>query len=380
MTSDAPKKRNIKELGCVIAFRREYSAICDDDIKCGLFLSQADYWTNISIKMGRSGWFWKKHEDWYQEIGLSRSELEMVRKKLVDRGLLQEKRKGTPPVMNYRVDQAALKEVVRSLYGEVYAEHQKENAISSQADSSDLSKTANLNCGKPADANAGNLQYNTETTAKTTSKNTKYILSDPVIDADFEEFWAAYPKRVNNSKKSAKAKYIAIRKQGVQKDEIMAGTKAYANFRQRDIEQGGHQKYTKMAVHWLSGECWTNDYSITDNDIQPASKPKLSVPMASDEQMAAITAVYKGPSGDLDRAKVVLAAELVKGTELKAIVEAAQKYALYVKQMRQNGVEMAATTLDTWLKFKWREMDAYYIYRNPVDPTPVLKPKKDNGK
>jgi hypothetical protein len=96
--------------------------------------------------------------------------------------------------------------------------------------------------------------------------------------------------------------------------------------------------------------------------------------------MAAVTAVYKGPSGDLDRAKANLAAELAKGTELKAIIEAAQKYALYVKQMRQNGVEMAATTLDTWLKFKWREMDAYYIYRNPVDPTPVLKPKKDNGK
>lgn len=206
----------------------------------------------------------------------------------------------------------------------------------------------------------------------------KNILSDPAMDADFEEFWAAYPKRVNNPKKSAKAKYIVIRKRGVQHDEIMAGTKAYASFRQRDIEQGGHQKYTKMAEHWLNGECWANDYSIPDDNTKLA--PKVAALMASDEQMAAITAVYKGPHGDLDRAKANLAAELAKGVELGKIVEAAQKYVLYVKQMQQNGVEMAATTLDTWLKFKWREMDAYYIYKNPVERYPVLKAMKDKGK
>jgi len=377
MTSDAPKKRNIKELGHVIAFRREYSAICDDDIKCGLFLSQADYWTNISIKMGRSGWFWKKHEDWYQEIGLSRSELEMVRKRLVDRGLLEEKRKGTPPVMRYRVDQAALKEAVRFLYGEVYAEQQKESVSSAQIDNSNLSETANYNCGKPANQIAGNLQYNTETTAETTSKTTKYISSDPATEVDFEEFWATYPKRPGNSKAAAKKKYIAARRRGVLHATIMVGLKAYADMRNKAVADGDNPTFTKMAETWLNKEGWDADYS---EPASTAAKPKLSVPTASDEQMSAIMAVYKGPHGDLDRAKANLAAELAKGVELKEIVEAAQKYVLYVKQMQQNGVEMAATTLDTWLKFKWREMDAYYIYKNPVERYPVLKANKDKGK
>lgn len=213
------------------------------------------------------------------------------------------------------------------------------------------------------------------TSIKNRQKEPSTSMVDPAIEADFAELWATYPKRspYANPKHSAFESYVKARTiLKVPHETILEAAKAYAL-----CVAGKNPQHTAQAVTWLNQRRWGDEYDPAPADIP---QTKAVVPPASDEQMAAITAVYKGPHGDLDRAKANLAAELAKGVELKEIVEAAQKYVLYVKQMQQNGVEMAATTLDTWLKFKWREMDAYYIYRNPVERNPVLKAMKDKGK
>jgi len=364
MTSEAAKRRSLKELGRIVAFRREYSAICDDDIKCGLFLSQADYWTGISMKMGRSGWFYKKHDDWYEEIGLSRSELELVRKKLTDRGFVQEKRKGTPPVMHYRVDQAVLKDAVQSLYGEAYAEREERNAEASLNDEVQLRETSDYNCRKPTNANAGNLHYNTETTAETTS-NINNILPTPALKEEFEAFWRVYPRRPGNPKHKAYLSYVKARQAlKVPKEDIFEKVKAYAL-----LCEGKDPRFIKWAVNWLNGRGWEDDYGS-------AADVKISTPLASDEQLDAVVKVYPGVVSDRMAARKHLAAELAKGTGLEEIIAAATKFRIHMRQMRESGMTVAEPILETWLKFKWREMDAYEIYSNPVERRPILRPVK----
>jgi len=339
-----------------IAFHRILAEV-SGSVNGGVFLSQAMYWSNIT--KSPEGWFYKTAEDWQGETFLSRREQETVRVALKKLGILEEQRKGIPAKLYFRVDMEVLAERLQKI---------AQNNSNSRHNSS-MAESAILCSTNDENSSVGKRTSITESTTESTSKTTK----DISYDEDFGEFWSTYPKRPNNSKAAAKKKYIAARKRGVPHVIIMAGLRDYAAMRNKAVANGDSPTFTQMAETWLNKEGWETDYS---EPVSTVSKPKLSVPAASDEQMAAITAVYKGPSGDLDRAKVVLAAELAKGIELKKIVEAAQKYALYVKQMRQNGVDMAATTLDTWLKFKWREMDAYYIYRNPVERYPVLKPVK----
>jgi len=188
-----------------------------------------------------------------------------------------------------------------------------------------------------------------------------------LFDAGFEEFWAAYPKRPGNPKKPAKLKYVNARKRSVPHETIMAGVNAYAQSR-----KGEDPKYTKLAETWLSKECWEVDY--------PAPSPRAAdAATVSDEHLDAIVNQYKGIVSDRMAAKRILAAEIAGGASLDRIVEAAEKYAIHRKQMRYDGIEITAPILETWLKFKWREMDAYFISKSPMRK-PILKPLSEKRK
>jgi len=188
-----------------------------------------------------------------------------------------------------------------------------------------------------------------------------------LFDAGFEEFWAAYPKRPGNPKKPAKLKYVNARKRSVPHETIMAGVNAYAQSR-----KGEDPKYTKLAETWLSKECWEVDY--------PAPSPRAAdAATVSDEHLDAVVNQYKGIVSDRTAAKRILAAEIAGGASLDRIVEAAEKYAMHRRQMRYDGIEIAAPILETWLKFKWREMDAYFISKSPMRK-PILKPMSEKRK
>lgn len=206
-------------------------------------------------------------------------------------------------------------------------------------------------------------------TPRTIIKNRNIEPPSISADAEFAAFWAAYPKRPNNPKQPAIRKYVHARQVlKVSHETLVNGAKAYAASR-----AGEDPRYTAQAVTWLNQRRWDDEY------VSPAEAKKPE-PLADEEDFKLIKDAFPGTVGDENRAKANLAAELVKGTALSEIVMAAKKYALYIKQMRQKSMDIAASTLDAWLKFKWREMDAYYIYRNPADPYPVLKAKKDKDK
>jgi hypothetical protein len=186
----------------------------------------------------------------------------------------------------------------------------------------------------------------TQTVPRTVSKNHQKEPSDISADAEFDIFWAAYPKRPNNPKAPAKKKYLAARKRNVSHETIMAGVNAYAATRvNKDPE------FTAQAVTWLNQERWATDFG------SPADAG--TAPQATDEQLEALLAAYSGHVGERDRAKQLLAAELAKGAAISTIIDAAYKYRLFCKGPPYEDRKITPVMLETWLRFKWREMDAY---------------------
>lgn len=71
-----------------------------------VFMSQAVYWTRRTNDP--DGWFYKSQMDWEEETGLKRGEQEKARKMLVSVGVLEERKKGLPAKLFYRVNEAKL--------------------------------------------------------------------------------------------------------------------------------------------------------------------------------------------------------------------------------------------------------------------------------
>jgi len=199
--------------------------------------------------------------------------------------------------------------------------------------------------------------------------NLSYTLStEPIIetisvDADFDAFWAAYPKRPNNPKAPAKKSYLAARRDDVSHEAIMAGVNAYAAMRVNE-----DPKFTAQAVTWLNQKRWADEY-----DVPAEAKP---VAQASDEQLDTLAAVYPGHIGERDRAKKLLAAELSKGVSLNEICVAADKYKLHCKGPPYEDRRITPSMIEPWLQFKWREMDAYEFCKVGADRIRTVRPIK----
>jgi len=83
-----------------VAYYRAFAAIAGG-ATAGLFLSQLYYWHD----RGRdpSGWIYKTQAEWEEETGLTRREQETARRKLRERGLVEEKLARMPARLHYRL-------------------------------------------------------------------------------------------------------------------------------------------------------------------------------------------------------------------------------------------------------------------------------------
>jgi len=71
-------------------------------------------------------------------------------------------------------------------------------------------------------------------------------------DADFEEWWLAYPKKVANL--AAKKAYSGAVKNGAAPEQLLSGAMRYAAER-----SGQDPRYTKNPGTWLNGGCWADE-------------------------------------------------------------------------------------------------------------------------
>lgn len=92
-----------------IAFHRIFADVAGG--ACGgLFLSQLFYWSPKATDP--DGWIHKSGEEWHKETALSRRELEVARRTLRDKGVLQEKKEGLPRRLYFKLNPERLFEVI----------------------------------------------------------------------------------------------------------------------------------------------------------------------------------------------------------------------------------------------------------------------------
>ncbi|WP_454688184.1 hypothetical protein [Achromobacter aloeverae] len=75
--------------------------------KAAVFLSQLIHWTRHGTKIqDTNGWVYKTYREWWQETGMSRTELDNARQRLRTIGLIEEIRAGRPATLWYRINLA----------------------------------------------------------------------------------------------------------------------------------------------------------------------------------------------------------------------------------------------------------------------------------
>ena len=92
-----------------IAFHRIFVDITAGVLPA-LFLSQAWYWSKRHDH--EDGWFFNTQADWQAETGLSRYEQESARKTLKKLGILEEKLRGAPARLYYRLNKNRIAELL----------------------------------------------------------------------------------------------------------------------------------------------------------------------------------------------------------------------------------------------------------------------------
>lgn len=143
-----------------IAFNKHYVFIgCG--INGALMLSQLVYWT--SRTKNADGWVYKTQTEWTQETGLTRTEQENARKKLLELSFIKEKKQGVPCRVFFRVERENLYKALVE-YSETLDCSQFEGNLHTG-----LQETNKLECGKPASKRAGNLQSKTKNTTENTT-------------------------------------------------------------------------------------------------------------------------------------------------------------------------------------------------------------------
>jgi hypothetical protein len=90
-----------------IAFHASLARI-SGSVTAGVMLSQAWYWSNNPTTLKRDGWFYKSQKEWWEETGLSRSEQETARKRLIGLAFMEEAHRGVPRTVHYRLNIEAI--------------------------------------------------------------------------------------------------------------------------------------------------------------------------------------------------------------------------------------------------------------------------------
>lgn len=86
----------------------------------------------------------------------------------------------------------------------------------------------------------------------------------------FDEFWAAYPRRV--AKSTARQAWIKA-VESADPDALIAGARAYSD---HVASVGTEAKYIAHPATWLNKERWTDEYIGNSRPAQPNGAPSLA--------------------------------------------------------------------------------------------------------
>lgn len=143
-------------------------------VLAGVFLSQILYWTPRGKLPG--GWIWKTQAEMEDETGLTRSNQGTARRKLKKLGVLEEKLRGIPARLHYRINVAKLQELITL--------------------QTSLLKPCKLDCGNPANYDAETLQTIPEITSEITKENNNGCDGNIIPDDPFSSVVKYYEQNI----------------------------------------------------------------------------------------------------------------------------------------------------------------------------------------
>jgi hypothetical protein len=141
----------------------------DDDHKAALLLNQIVYWSDRKKEQG--GWFYKSADEWYEEIRLTRYELDRIVPMLKTLGVIETKvrKVGDTPKSHYRVIEEKLEQLIVSICTK------GTSPICGKTTSPICGKTTSPICGKttsPICAKTTSLNVTETTLTENTTENT----------------------------------------------------------------------------------------------------------------------------------------------------------------------------------------------------------------
>ncbi len=140
-----------------IAYNPAFANLRSGKVKSGpvaaVFLSQIVYWHN---RMD-GGWLYKTQADIASETALTRDEQETARKRLVALGVLEERRRGVPATMHYRINterlEALLLETIKPVKKVAQDKTRMRHSQNVETPQSGLVQSRKLDCGDAANKN-----------------------------------------------------------------------------------------------------------------------------------------------------------------------------------------------------------------------------------
>lgn len=109
-------------------------------------------------------------------------------------------------------------------------------------------------------------QYNTKE-LNTDNKILKDKIKKKELQQEFNELWIEYPKK--QGKENALKTYIKARMDGVDKNTVLDGIRAYKAFLTANRTDF---KYIKQGSTWFNQHCWEDDYSMETNKRKLSSQ------------------------------------------------------------------------------------------------------------
>lgn len=233
--------RLIKLLDRPIAYNPAFAKLKAGKVRSGpvaaVFLSQLVYWHN---RMD-GGWMYKTQSDISAETALTRDEQETARKRLVALGVLEEKLRGIPAIMHYRINTERLEALlIEQVKPDTKADSNESSAANIKNVGTPQSEAGQYReqvCGNPANIHTGDYTENTHEITHET-KNTIGASADASAPArsarqeyspEFEQAWQEYPKRAGGNSKSAAFKAWKARiREGVTPETMLDGVRRYA--------------------------------------------------------------------------------------------------------------------------------------------------------
>lgn len=106
-------------------------------------------------------------------------------------------------------------------------------------------------------------RYATVTKNNESKSKSKSIEIDNTYSQEFESTWSEYPKK--QGKQNALKAYLKARNDGIDKDTILMGLRAYKRY---IVVQKIEPRYVKQGSTWFNQRCWEDDYNTAENRKQ----------------------------------------------------------------------------------------------------------------